>query len=853
MGSDTVNKRILSMVLALVLILSILAGADIVGIGASKTSGSCGTKASYSYNSSTKTLTISGSGATNNYGLTSLKRAPWYDFKSELTAIVVEEGITEIGQLNFYNCTSLTSLSLPTSLKKIGGGTANYGAFRECTALTDLTFPEGLETIDDMAFRGCTALKTVTLPGTITTLGISVFQDCSNLETVNFGEGMTSTGVQTFRDSGLKYVNFSSTITTISAYTFFNTRIVTIEIPDNVTAIGTRSFADCTHLTTVTVHNPNTEFQGIIGEDPFNGSEQSITFYGHSGSTTQTYAETKNYKFLSLDDCEHESTHEVITVEPTCTEIGTSTQVCDTCGFTVSSSDIPATGHSYEIIDEVDKTDESKSDCDGHIYRTYECSVCHDIKEETEHVNYVEGYYDYTNTATCTRPGIETYTCNVESCQKTERHISPAGNHNVESWTVVSEPDCTKAGSQQGVCTICGETVTQEIPATQHDNILIDEFDNTEEDGHTYKIYKCSICEEQTVEATHVEWIEGFYDTETIIAPRCVIDGVGRDVCTVDGCNETRTVTLPANGQHDWYVTSTTEPTCTTAGATYYACNNCTLTKQERTSALGHDYVKDEENSVAPSCTADGYDFLKCSRCSSSQRNVIPATGHTPEEGTYTVVTEASCTSDGLATATCATCGEDYEIVLKALGHDYQDVMVEIDGKPGHAMKTPTCSRCGRTESAELVHNEWIEGYYSTRVITEGTCVVARVTRDTCSICGETRTNTIAAPGHDYSYTGLDDGGNLTYTCSRCNNVATRTPDTVMALWRTSYINHNPSEFTLGYLLNLDNNSYINAKDYALLKRAYNAKKQEDESTTDSSTSDTTKGHDTPIIPIGQF
>lgn len=838
------------MITALALLLTMLISADIVGISASSTSGSCGTKATYSYNKTTKTLTISGTGATNDYGITSLKRAPWYDFKSELTTIVVEEGITTIGQLNFYNCAKLTSVTLPSTLKKISGGTANYGAFRECVALTSITLPDGLEEIDDMVFRGCTALKTVTLPGTIKTLGISVFQDCSNLETVTFGEGMTSTGIQTFRDSGLKYVNFSSTITTISAYTFFNTRITSIEIPENVTAIGTRAFADCTHLQTVTVHNPNTEFQGIIGEDPFNGSEQSITFYGHSGSTTQTYANTKNYNFISLDPCDHESTHEVITLEPTCTETGITTQVCDNCGFTVSQADIPATGHSYELIEEVDKTDETKSDCDGHIYRTYECSVCGDLQDEIEHINYVEGYYDYTNTATCTRPGLETYTCNVEGCGKVERHIVTS-DHKVEDWTVIEEPTCTEEGTQQGVCTVCGETITKQIDPLGHDNELVDTFDNTEEDGHTYEIFACLVCGEQTVVPTHVEWIEDYYETETVIAPRCVIDGVGRDVCQIDGCTATRTVQLPANGQHDWYVTSTIEPTCTVAGATYYACHNCSLTKQERTEALGHDYVKVEESSLAPTCTEDGYDFFKCSRCSASQRTVLPATGHTPDEETYTVLTEPTCTSDGKATATCTTCGEDYEIVLSALGHDYQDVDVDIDGKPGHVLRTPTCSRCGRTESSEMVHNEWIEGYYETRVITEGTCIVARVTRDNCSICGITRNNTTPAPGHDYSFVGQDESGNLTYVCARCENEASRAPSTVLALWNINYVNKSPSEYTLGYMLNLNNDDYINAKDYALIKRAVAAKEKiDEETTTELGDETTTKNNDTPIAPI---
>ncbi len=845
------KKKITSMILAIVLILSVLGGAEVVGMGASATSGSCGTHATYTYNTNTKTLTISGTGAVDDYRRAS--SAPWYDFKSEMTTLIVNEGITQLGTLDFYLCTSLTSVSLPSTLTTIKGGTLNYGAFRECTALTSITLPSGITTLDDMVFRGCSALTSISLPGTITTLGLGVFEDCTNLQTVTFGEGMTTTGVETFKNTGVKYVNFSSTITTISGWTFFNSRIESIEIPESVTAIGTRAFADCTHLTDVTVYNPNTEYQGIIGEDPFNGSEQSITFHGHSGSTTQTYAENKNYIFLSIDPCDHLSTHEVITLEPTCTDTGITTQVCDSCGFVVSTADIPANGHTWGLTATDDRTNPRDQNCDGHIYRSYECSVCHDTMTEIEHVNWVEGYYDYTNTATCTRPGIETYTCLVTDCGEVERNIASAGNHTVSNWTITIQPTCTEPGERTGQCEKCYETVTEEIEPLGHDLQYIDEFDNTDEDGHTYEIYYCRDCEEQILVPTHVSWVEGYYETETIVAPKCVIDGVGRDLCQVDGCGAARAVVLPANGEHDWYVTSTVEPTCTNAGATYYACHNCNLTKQERNEALGHDYVLDQANSLAPTCTVDGYEFYVCSRsgCTSSKRVVLPATGHTPVDGSYVEISAATCTTDGECSGICSVCGENYDVVIPALGHDMQNIETPIPSKPGHVMSTPTCSRCGKTETATMVHNEWLEGCYTTQVVTQGSCTIARITRDTCNYCGLTRTETTPAPGHAYSYTGQNETGYLTYLCATCDNTVAYNPTAIMELWRTSYINHSPSEYTLGYTLNLNNDGYINAKDYSLLKRAVAEKERIDEGgTTESTTESTSKNYTTPIVPL---
>ncbi len=833
------NKRVLSFILSLVLLLSVLTGLSLSASSATTLDnvncGAKGTNAKCSYNASTKTLTITGTGAIKDYGTSSLKRAPWYDLKSEIVNVVIGEGIDTVGQLNFYNCTALKSVSLPSTLTTLRGGTLNYGAFRECTALESIELPEGLTTIDDMAFRGCSSLKSITIPGTVTTIGLSICQDCSDLETVTFGEGMTFTGYESFRDSGVKYVNFPSTMQVISGWCFYNTRISSVVIPESVTEIGTRAFAQCEHISSVTVYNPNTEFKGLIkldsgvGEDPFSGSPQTVTFYGHSGSTTQTYVNEKNanivgndYRFVSIDPCDHESTHEVITVEPTCTETGVKTYVCDNCGFTVSQEEIPANGHTY-VLDETD----DKTELDGHIYKTYVCSVCGNENKTIEHIKNVEGFYTYTNTATCTRPGIETYTCTVENCGHVERHVVNS-SHKVEEWTVTAEPDCTNEGSQTGVCTVCGETVTQSIPALGHTNELVDTIDNTEEDGHTYDVYSCTVCGEQTIEAHHVEWVEGFYESTVITAPRCVVNGVGRDTCTVDGCGETRLTTLPANGQHDWYETSRNEPTCTARGAVFYACHNCTLTKQEPIEALGHDYVRDEEKSVDATCTADGSDFMRCTRCSATSTVVVPATGHTPVAETYSVISEPTCTKEGKAHGTCSVCNEEYDITLDALGHDYQPVETAIDGKPGHVLSTPTCTRCGRTDTATTVHKEWIDGYYTSQVITEGNCTVAQISRDTCTICGETRNNTTPAPGHNYNCTGLNESGSFGFTCSVCGNETTRTPAFINATWNVRYVNHSPSEFTLGYMLDVSNDKIINAKDYAIIRQAYLANQQTD-------------------------
>ncbi len=785
------KRRILSLFLVLVLILtSIFCFSSVVFAATNGDCSATGSSVQWAYDTDTKTLSLTGTGAIKDYGDTKLFWAPWHDYIEEIETVNVGEGITTLGRLSFMSCAALTSVSLPSTLTTIRGGTLNYGAFRGCSALEEITLPDTLETVEAMAFRDCTALKSITFPDSLTSLGESAFRDCTNLLTVNFASGLTS----------------------IPSYAFYNTRIGVVEIPECITSIGTFAFASCSFMREVTVYNANCEFKGVISEDPFYNSSQTITFYGHSGSTTQTFVENhpnSSYVFVSIDPCDHTSTHEVITVQPTCTTDGKTTQVCDECGFTVSESPLNPTGHSWELSETIDNADD-----DGHIYSYYVCSICAETKTEIEHISFVDGYYTYENTATCTKAGTETYTCTVENCGKVEFHFV-SGNHSITEYVVDKEPTCTETGERHGTCSICNAEITETIDALGHQNTLTETLDNTLTDGHIYETFVCSVCNEKTITPTHVEWIDGCYESTVLTNPTCTIPGLRRDTCTV--CGKTRNEQISANGQHEWEETSRTEPNCTTRGTVNYTCTVCGKTKTEYIDALGHDYQLVSEESVAPTCTETGTNKWKCSVCNLTKTDNVSALGHTQDESTYQIVNEPTCTDKGTATAICSVCNESFDIEVPALGHDYQDNLVDIEDKPGHALNTQICSLCGAKGQVETVHQEWIDGYYETTVVTQGSCAVASVTRDKCTLCGETRTNTVPAPGHKYVFTGLNSSGKLSYTCSVCGNTVTSSPTSAKALWNVTYANTYPYDTTTGYIFELTGDGFINAKDYAEL------------------------------------
>ena len=107
--------------------------------------------------------------------------------------------VTTIGGRAFYDCSGLTSVTIPNSVTTIGSS-----AFEGCTGLTSVTIPNSVTTINYAAFYGCTGLTSVTIPNSVTSIGVGAFNGCSSLTSVTLGKSVTTIGNSAFRGcSGL--------------------------------------------------------------------------------------------------------------------------------------------------------------------------------------------------------------------------------------------------------------------------------------------------------------------------------------------------------------------------------------------------------------------------------------------------------------------------------------------------------------------------------------------------------------------------------------------------------------------------------------------------------------------------
>lgn len=134
----------------------------------------------WNYDTGTKTLTITGTGAMPDFA--NADAQPWKDVRNEIEKVKIEAGVKSVGAYAFRNSAVLTSVTLPAGVQTIG-----EAAFNDCAALTSVTLPEGITTIGKYAFSGCSALISITLPGSVTAIREQAFGNCTALTYVTVG------------------------------------------------------------------------------------------------------------------------------------------------------------------------------------------------------------------------------------------------------------------------------------------------------------------------------------------------------------------------------------------------------------------------------------------------------------------------------------------------------------------------------------------------------------------------------------------------------------------------------------------------------------------------------------------
>ena len=183
--------------------------------------------------------------------------------------------VTSIGERAFYDCSSLTSITIPNSVTSIGSS-----AFTNCSSLTSITIPNSVTSIGDDAFWGCTSLTSVTIPNSVTSIGDEAFYDCDALTSITIPNSVTSIGYKAFR--------YCESLTSVT-------------IGNNVTSIGNNAFGSCNKIQEVTAYMPTPPSAASCGLNPAAATLYVPAEYIGTYSNTLWWEDFKEIRAIDAD------------------------------------------------------------------------------------------------------------------------------------------------------------------------------------------------------------------------------------------------------------------------------------------------------------------------------------------------------------------------------------------------------------------------------------------------------------------------------------------------------------------------------------------------------------------------
>ncbi|MDO4379884.1 MAG: hypothetical protein Q4D20_03305 [Clostridia bacterium] len=446
---------------------------------------------------------------------------------------------------------------------------------------------------------------------------------------------------------------------------------------------------------------------------------------------------------------------------PTCTAEGYTTFTCSRCESTYVGETVPALGHTEVIDKAVSATCTSTGLTEGK-----HCSVCGEVllaQTVIPAIGHKNKVHHEKVEPTCTEEGkIEYWSCpdcsknfSDENCviEANDLSIAPTGHTEVLDKAVLAT--CTETGLTEGKhCSVCGKVLLAQevVPATNHKNkVHFSKIEPTCTEKGTKEYWLCPDCSKKfTDESCTAEASDLEIDAKGHTASPAVIENKTESTCT-------------SEGSYDEVV--------------YCAVCKTELSRERKiTDKAAHSY---EENVVLPTCTEEGYTVHTCSVCGDSYTDSkVAPLGHSFTN--YVSDNNATCTADGTKTAKCDRCAETKTIADEGskLAHTPSAWITDKNSSCTEGgTKHTECTVCHTViETAEIP----ADGHNYVAVVTAPTCTTEGFTTYTCSVCGESYTDSKVAPlGHSFTNYVSDNNatctadGTKTAKCDRCDETKT--------------------------------------------------------------------------------
>lgn len=809
-----------------------LSGLFEIKANAAATSGTCGENLTWNYDESTCTLTISGTGAMRDYDITNGPKAPWNSYGQSMLNVVIEDGVTSIGNDAFYQC-KFTNISIPDSVLSIG-----RRAFEGCSEIAgSITIPNAVTDIGEYAFYGCIKITSIEISDGVKRIGTNAFYSCINLVSITIPDSVELIGRNTlygtafYKDSsnwvngslyvGVHLIEVKSPPYTIRQGTkcvageafVRNTSITSITIPNGVVSLGHGAFNGCNNLTRVTLP----QSLKIIDDGVFYSCTKLTSINIPDGITSIGGTAFYNCSSLSnihIPDSVISLGEEVVNKTAFYNDetnwengvlyldnhlVATDTSVAGR--YTVRVGVRCVAGRSFYNCREITSVVLPASvvyiggsafvNCfeltDVYYYGTE--SGWNNVKEEADSRQFANASKHYymeigEEPASCTKDGLSSYSywSNTDPIEYIVEPTVLGRTGHISSQAVIENSiaeTCSTDGQYDSVvyCSACGAEISRDtipVPATRQHiaNPPVNENEVSATcgaDGQYDSVIYCSVCGEE----------------------------ISR-----------QTIIVPATNQHvpSAVVTENeTDATCAAAGRydSVVYCSACGLELSRETiavSATGQ-HIADSpvnENEIGATCGTDGQyeSVIYCSVCGvelSRQTVLVPAINqHTPSTAVTENEISATCTQAGYydSVVYCSVCLAELNrevITVPATGHTANSTVRENEiaatcAAAGRYDSVVYCSACGAELSRDTITVPATDQHTPGTAVTENE-VAATCTQTGhydsvvyCAICNqELVRETIITPVTAHSFSSYTSNGDATCTqdgtkTAKCNN-----------------------------------------------------------------------------------
>ena len=601
-------------------------------------------------------LTITGSGAMEDFDFTTGVLPPWWNLKNVVSIdlalikttgiqrVEIADTVTDIGEFAFFALPELTAMQLPaglTELPRYALAACNNLAFpalpetltaigdyamAACDAFQTLALTDSVQTLGSHAFAGCDGLTGAVVPETVKALGSYAFASCDALTKATLPATVTAVPAGCFSNcAALRSVTCNGTVTAIGERAFYGCKLLTeAPIPATVTAIGDYAFSNCKALLRVTLP----EGLQTLGTGAFSSCEL-LTSIALPDAIT-----------VVPEDCFSACGLTDVTLAPATTEIGAG--AFSLCTL-LERIDLPGTltAIGEQAFSGCSKLAELTLPAGLQTIGSSAFALCTALTDA-----YCYGDAPAVTAADETGASFVKRVILIHYPKDNETWVVADGlwnGYNAEAWNLCRHdkdgctltkgetvaPTCTEQGYTVYTCDNCGEVlhrdVTDTVPHTPVDVVVPPTCT-----GMGYTERRCAVC------GTLLGVVEGsgtapagheYELTETITAPTCTEDGQGTYTCAV--CGTTKTDVIPAAGHAPEAVV--VAPTCTETGYTKHVCKTCGAEIGDRTdatAALGHAW--DGGVTVRqPTSTSEGCVLYTCTRCGETRTEALPTTACT--------------------------------------------------------------------------------------------------------------------------------------------------------------------------------------------------------------------------------